>query len=309
VRFQIKPWLLFIFNFRGIMKKFVKSGILFALPVILFFILAEISLRHIPNQYSKNANYLDAHAKEVEILILGNSHSLYGLDPDVFSARAFNAAHVSQTLDLDYMILQKYSFQNLQTVIVPISYFSLFEKLEFTVEDWRLKNYAIYYNMDIPLPFKERFEIFSKSSLEKLKPNRSERPQINLDEDGKTAAKRHTIPKEMASKIFPEQQQNLERIAKFCQEKKCQVILATMPAWHAYRENMDTLQWQKTLETMQILENEFENLRYFNFLADSQFTANDFSDSDHLNSQGAKKISEILNFYIPNNTKCPYPPK
>jgi hypothetical protein len=282
------------------MEKFIKRLILFVLPIVLFMVFAEILFRHIPNQYSYNANYLEAHGNEIEILILGNSHSLFGIDADEFSRKAFNAAHVSQTLDLDYAILQKYSdkLSNLKTVIIPISYFSLFEKLlEFGVEKWRAKDYYIYYSLNVPVSFENRFEIFSKGNDQKLKDyilGEAYRPQADLYKSGKTAAKRHTIEKDTAQMIFPEMRSYMESVIKFCQKKNCQVILLTMPAWHTYRENMDAWQWQKTLETAQALEKQYENVRYFNFIFDSQFIANDFGDADHLNPQGARKISKIL---------------
>ena len=291
------------------MKKFIKSLILFFMPVMLFMLFAEILCRHIPNSYSYKANYLNTHGKEIETLILGNSHTFYGIEPDMFSSGAFNAAHVSQTFDLDYAILQKYSdkLSNLKTVIIPVSYFSLFEKLELDVEKWRLKDYFIYYDLNVPLSFIDRFEIFSKGNIENFKnrvlkntPGITESgrwicgQKADLQESGKIAAKRHTIERDTAQMMFPEMQGYLKDIMEFCQKKNYKVILLTMPAWHTYMENVDAWQWQKTLETVQALEKKYENAHYFNFMADSQFFADDFCDGDHLNSQGAEKISRML---------------
>ena len=52
--------------------------------------------------------------------------------------------------DKAYKILEKYQdrFKNLKTIIVDISYFSLYATLETGPEQWRAKNYNIYY--DIP---------------------------------------------------------------------------------------------------------------------------------------------------------------
>jgi len=296
------------------MEKFIKSLILFALPIVLFMIFAEILFRHIPNQYSYKANYLETHGKQVEILILGSSHSLYGIDPGEFSYKTFNAAHVSQSLDLDYAILQKYlnKLPNLKTVVIPVSYGSLFAKLDFGIEKWRVKDYSIYYGLNISVPFEKRFEIFSKGNIQKLKDhvlgktdlgitelglgtNLRKRTKENLQESGKTAANRHTKEKDTAQTMLPRMQSYLKSIIESCQKKNCHVILLTMPAWHTYRENMDAWQWGKTLETVQELEKHYPNIHYFNFIADSRFVANDFNDADHLNLHGTKKMSKILN--------------
>jgi len=304
------------------MIKFVRSLLLFVLPVVLFMFFAEILLRHIPNQYSYKAHYLEKYGNEIETLILGSSHSYYGIDPNEFSSKTFNAASTSQTLDLDYAILQKYSDRlvNLKTVIVLISYFSLFGKMEFGIENWRLKDYHIYYDLNVPIPFKDGFEILLKGSNKKIENYFfgendlgltelgqgtlfGKNPQNNLEESGKIAAKRHTAEKDTAQMLFPEMQRYLESIIEICQKKNCQIILITMPAWHSYIENMDIWQWQKTQETVLELEKRYRNVRYFNFMADTQFVASDFGDADHLNPQGAKKLSRILDTIINGQNK------
>jgi len=297
--------------------KFVKSSLLFVLPVILFMVFAEILFRHIPNQYSYKANYLEKHGNEIETLVLGSSHSYYGIDPNEFSSKAFNAAHGSQSLDLDHAILQKYSDRlvNLRTVIVSVDYWSLFGKMTFGIENWHLRDYSIYYGLNVSLPLKNSFEIMSKGNVGKLKNyffRKSDlgitelgqgtywgkHPQANLEESGRIAAKRHTIEKDTAQMLFHEMQGHLESIIEICQKKNCQVILVITPVMQSYIENMDAWQWQKTQETVLELEKRHQNVRYFNFMADTQFVASDFGDADHLNPQGAKKLSKILDTII-----------
>ena len=114
------------------MKKFLFHLSKIILPILFFFLVLEIAIRKIPNDYQLKKDYLDKNAAEINTLILGSSHTFYGLNPEYFSKKTFNAAYVSQSLDLDYEILKKYDskLKNLKTVIVPISYFSLFETLD-----------------------------------------------------------------------------------------------------------------------------------------------------------------------------------
>ena len=123
------------------MKKFLFHLSKIILPILFFFLVLEIAIRKIPNDYQLKKDYLDKNAAEINTLILGSSHTFYGLNPEYFSKKTFNAAYVSQSLDLDYEILKKYDskLKNLKTVIVPISYFSLFETLDTDVEKWRIK--------------------------------------------------------------------------------------------------------------------------------------------------------------------------
>jgi len=91
------------------MSKFIIRTLLFSLPVLALFIVMEILLRQIPNDYLLKKKYLDNHSKEIETLILGSSHSFYGINPLYFSNNTFNASHISQSLDYDFAILKKVS--------------------------------------------------------------------------------------------------------------------------------------------------------------------------------------------------------
>ena len=110
------------------MKKFISKTIFFLLPILVLAVIMEISLRAIPNDYKQKRDYMDSHSDEIEVLVLGSSHSLYGINPKYFSQKTYNMAYVSQSLDLDYKILEKYHnrFKNLKTIIVDISCFSLY---------------------------------------------------------------------------------------------------------------------------------------------------------------------------------------
>src|SRR5690606_26316264 len=153
------------------MKQFCIKIIIFLLPVMAIAVFMEISLRNIPNDYRYKREYLVLHSHQIETLILGSSHTFYGLNPDYFSSNTFNASHISQSIDLDYEILKKYqnSFQNLKTVILPISYFTFFENLSNTDEAWRIKNYTIYYRLNSPNSLTDYSEVLSNH------------PKINTD--------------------------------------------------------------------------------------------------------------------------------
>ena len=109
------------------MKKFLKQIGFLTLPLDVATFLLEVLIQNIPNDYSHKKGYLDKNAAQIETLILGSSHSFYGLDPTFFSSKTFNGSHISQSLKYDLEILKKYegNFKNLTAVVLPISYFSL----------------------------------------------------------------------------------------------------------------------------------------------------------------------------------------
>ena len=132
------------------MRKFLRIILIIFSLVILFLIGSEFLLRKIPNDYNYKANYLSKNGADIETLILGSSHTFYGLNPNYFSTKTFNAGHSSQSLDLDYLVFKKYykKMNNLKNVIIPISYFSY----PFTLNEGKsldkITNYNIYYNVN-----------------------------------------------------------------------------------------------------------------------------------------------------------------
>lgn len=61
------------------MRKFIIQCVCFLLPLLVVAGVAEMYMRHLPNSYQQKETWMQAHASEVEVLILGNSHGLFGL--------------------------------------------------------------------------------------------------------------------------------------------------------------------------------------------------------------------------------------
>ncbi|MCL1934384.1 MAG: DUF1574 family protein [Candidatus Azobacteroides sp.] len=305
------------------MKRFILKTCLLLLPIVVLAGSMEYLLRQIPNDYTYKKGYLDKHAEEIELLILGSSDAYYGINPVYFSQNTFNACHVSQTLDLDLKVFNKYQdrLNDLKFIIIPISYPTLWVKLESGVESWRIKNYALYYGIKTKSPednsellngklginierlykyyVKKKNDIFS-SELG-WGTNFSSGNAADLEKTGKATASYHTIKtiysKENA-KIFTENIEILNSFAELCNRKDVKLILITPPAYRSYRENLNAEQWNKTIETMDDFAAKHNNCYYINWLENPDFTAADFYDANHLNEIGAKKLSEKLACYI-----------
>lgn len=304
------------------MKKFIFKTIFILLPILLGAICMELLLRHLPNDYKYKRDYLNAHSNEINTLILGSSHSFFDLDPTYFSGNTFNAGEVSQSLNFDFEIFKKYQdkFKNLKTIVLPISYFSLFSKLEEGQESWRVKNYVIYYHFTSQ-SLTDFTEIFSNQFIVNLKrlasfyikgnsniicnklgwgtTYKSENAH-DLSETGKTAALRHSkvIKSEKCQLDFNDNLTILNTIAKWCQANNVKLILFTPPAFETYRENLNSEQLSITVKSANSIASKYNNCVYYNFLSDTAFVAKDFFDADHLSEIGAKKLSNIINAKI-----------
>lgn len=300
------------------MKLFLlKICFLFVVPILLALGASELLLRKIPNDYAYKNEWLKNNANSVNIFCLGSSHIFYGIAPEFFSNKAFNAAHVSQSLKYDNYIFNKFENQmdSLKCLIIGISYFTLISELENGDEDWRTKYYSIYYKSNFH-PFEPRynFELYnfnSKTWNRVIKSmlnienhitvdslgfgtqyNYSSRV-INIDSVGFCAAKRHTLT--ISTKLLNSNKESLYSIIDKCSRKKVKVLLLTTPTYQSYYERLNKKQLDITTKICGDLSNKYENVSYINLLRDKRFNKDDFYDADHLNNIGAKKLTIILN--------------
>ncbi|MHA7941668.1 hypothetical protein ACJOV8_001135 [Formosa sp. 3Alg 14/1] len=297
------------------MRTFLKLFLFFCLPVLVLGCAMEFALRQIPNAYQVKSDYLKAHHNSIKTLLLGSSHILYGVNPEFLTADALNYGHVSQTIDIDYAILRQHvnDLEALETVVLRLSYTTLFEQLKEGDERWRLKDYTLYTDVNLDSNLKDHFEILSvkfKYNLERLYAyyilnQTSEHVNArgwafkekdatieNIEDVSMRVAKKHTATSDA---LYSENYKILENIIKECNESGIKVVLVTMPAYKAYIQHLDPLQLEKTIMAGKLMDSKYKNCIYLNYLDDKRFETSDFLDADHLNSQGAKKFSKIIN--------------
>ena len=269
----------------------------------------EPLLRNIPNAYSYKNEYLNHNSKNITKLFLGSSHSYFGVNPVFITGKAFNAANVSQSIDLDYEIIKKYknNWNKLKYIIIPIDYFTLFSRLSDGGESWRIKNYNLYYDMHLSNKLCDNLEILSinpKSNLRRIISYYLHKSSVtcsrlgfgtnykkhnDLIGTGKKAALRHT------KKDLSELNDNikiLRKIITFANKNNIEVIFYTSPAYKSYVSNLNKKQLDLTITTITKIAKKNKNCYYFNLLEDTDFNSIDFYDADHLiNPNGVEKLS------------------
>ena len=296
------------------MRKFILHTLLFLLPVILLIGSAEVALRSIPNSYQQKYEWMSKHGSDLEVLILGNSHGLFGLRPDQFTQPTYNLCNVSQTFEYDDYLLSKFLPQcpHLHTVILVCDHSNLFDPPLEESEDYRCSYYRLY--MDYPkhpLLSSYEFEITHvKAAEEKLtqwiqgknescdslgflpKEALQHFPKDNTDW-GTAAARQHCSQDTLYAYANRE---TLYQIAEHLQQQGIRLILVQTPVTAAYSEAIQA-HWtwndaflRQTLTTCQ----ERYGAILADYATDSRFQVQDFSDADHLSSQGAKKLSELI---------------
>ena len=108
--------------------------------------------RYVPNPYRTKAERME-HGPMPRSIVLGNSHSYYGVRPDMLPAPAVSLANVSQPLAYDLELLRHYEalgrLDSLRFIVAQVSFTSLFDKdFEDTPEWYRCINYKLYMGLD-----------------------------------------------------------------------------------------------------------------------------------------------------------------
>lgn len=108
------------------MRLFLKKVLWFSVLVIGLLLIGELVVRSINTPYNYKTEWLRKNGEKVNTLVLGSSHTYYGIMPSVLGDSVFNIANISQTPEYDLAILKEFHplMPNLKRVIIPISYFT-----------------------------------------------------------------------------------------------------------------------------------------------------------------------------------------
>lgn len=303
------------------MKKLIQNLVFFLLPILLVLAVIECFYRVIPNNYTFKDVNLKKKYSETEVLILGNSHVFYGLNPSFFDKQTFNLSNISQTLYFDQLLFEKHinKLKKLKYVILNIEYTSLSQLKDTSEDSWRKFYYKSYMNLNVPIISKFDYSNYFLSSTRPFNKNIklmsnyfTEGTVIDCDTNGfginYTKEKRFLNIDKITPKVIKRHEDNLfdfseniyviQSIIDKCKEKDIEVILVTMPISKGYSLRVNKFKLNKIIKTAKLFESRNSNVRYLNLFNDSRFTNNDFYDPDHLHTEGAEKCSVIVNAFL-----------
>lgn len=301
------------------MKKFLLQTCAFALVVLMIIGTLEVCIERTPNPYRYKHEWMERHSKEVRTLILGSSHAYYGICPAEFGDDAFSLANTAQTLRYDLYLLSHYEMPNLRTVILPYSYFTLWEDCEAQGMDDCIIQYRRYMGCDIHSHL-EGYDLecfYLPSFREKAKGLFLPRKKFwdqqgwgleytidarNKDwDDGESRATGNTyIDSEEAWKLVKENAERLDSIANICKEHNAHLILVHTPVSGTFTAFTDSTQNAVNERVLRTFLSEHPDVKYIDADDHEVFNDDDFYDADHLNQDGARKLSK----YIIRHCKC-----
>jgi hypothetical protein len=298
------------------MKCFLKYSVILVTLLLITLIIGELLVESLPNPFKTKNEYMLSHASDVNMLILGSSHTYYGINPEYLDCKSFNLANPTQIYKYDYYLLAHYAekYKNLNTIIIPISYFSFFSTPHEKRDDYSnyLMNYHIYmdypcnnwapkYNIEAYYPtiFQGKIISFLQGKVRNCSDlgfgtdfalkNKVKNAEVN------TAISEVELHTRKDRQYLDYHLKYLIDIIQFCKKRSIKLVLITTPKSKFYYNLIDNTEQQK--ETYQIIEklkNKYK-LPYYNYLKDSRFVSDDFYDADHLSDVGAMKFTKILN--------------
>jgi hypothetical protein len=242
-------------------------------------------------------------------LILGSSHSFYGIDSKLLDENTFNFASISQSLMEDYTIL-KHCKNPIRRVIIPVSYFTNWHYLYKTPiggEKLRTIDYQTLYGIDYPSFLTAKDIVRFVSELAK---NLTKTEKEGFDDLGNVIGKCDSIENEIKDAMVAFDRHNLgknfnainpylDSINLYCALRKIDLGIITMPYSHEYREYTTRAGFDEYLKKL-IQKYTKQNCFVFDFrthfeLSDEKIM---FRDADHLSFCGRKAFTEFLNDQI-----------
>lgn len=313
---------------KEILTFIIKCVAIPAAAVLLLYLL-NIPYRKIDDDKYRdlwNLRMLGNQIEDVEIANVGSSHGAYDFTYDSLSEdgySCFNFGNVSQTYDYDLALLKEYGdyLEDGCVVFIPISYFSFNNE---TVNESEAQALSVkYYHCLSPKNIPDydlftdivtaRFPILSAGEdLLKLLP---EKLTVHAQEDEGEAQMDEAAVAEFANRaaarfdrhfnnkedyFLPEREAQLLKLITYCKEHEFTPVLITTPFSVYYTDPVPEDFLDRFHSTVNRIASD-TGVNYYDYSHDDRFSENLilFSDSDHLNAEGANYFMEILAEEVP----------
>ncbi len=289
------------------MKKFIIQFLFFLIPVFAYcvfsiFILTDmITIKNGPNTKQQiDASFNSALKRDYDLLILGNSRMYRGINPDIFSIKAFNFSHDNDSYNQLYYKLRflEAKKKRIQYLILGVDYF----QFSF-MSNTRNYVYADYLGLDYLKDFNDRvLWLKCKYYLDCAKPNRLLYLRSNnhvsfLKENGQYIrphkAKENDSIKRNVNRLAI-QVNYLKKILDVCRSENIKVFMVMLPV----RKNEMKGYTSEEIKEFDLFIHKYVdnwNTFYLNYGLDTTFKTEDYTDLTHLNEKGADRFSRILN--------------
>lgn len=304
------------------MKKMFIKGAIFL--ILLFIPLCYLNLRYKNTNYYLQLNGLGKFRNvpnEIEVLNLGNSHEQAGIIYDDTKFKGYNMALASQPFEYDYQVLDFYHehLANGAIVIIPISYFDWYYNYEeifmseisayneryYSILDkdhimnYKIQKDILYNRFPLLTAGKSMTYIFDDINWTNEAVNNNIVNNINETAEYKYKSWTEEV---MASKTAEKERvkskniRYLKKTINYCYKQGYKPVLVTLPMTNQLTKKFSQEFKNDYYACIEEVLAEYPQLRYFDYSTNQIFSGNlqFFSDSDHLNADGALAFSEMF---------------
>lgn len=288
------------------MRKFIYSISIISISFILIVGCLEILFKNTPNYIENMFEKLESN-DSAQVLLLGNSHIQALGEPVINGAESFNFGVGGQDIYHMHMILEhvlvKMNKKHLKQVIIGLDYDLLGYSYKSANTMWLDR---LYYPITGKLSDNSfGAVIMAKSNFFRANRDFSKLTFLNSNLNSKNKflnyldyspcdkrAKEHSETK-FDKSLLSDNIKWLESIYSLCEEHNIRLTLINLPKGNCYYKFYN----KHVVSTAQTELKEFtknKDLIYHDFWKSDEFNDEMFSDNDHLNKEGTKKVIEIL---------------
>jgi hypothetical protein len=293
------------------MKRFFIKILIFTLLSLIIAIMIESVVRGAPNPYKDKISLIEKHKKDVQLLVLGSSTTLNGINPSVFDKKTLNMALGGQGITIDAFLVNRYLKQmpNLEAIILPVDYSTLFKPAVSGFPDG-LMSYHIYYGFEPDcFSIDNCFEFFHRKSVRiKLEKRlRGNTPKLSNSLgfagsawvgplEAEVYIKGMTIEDHTDNQIdktIKKDIKALHQIAELSDKANVKLVIVSMPFHKSFRNLASSRQWSFTHSVIDSVINQYNNCQYFDYYS-TDFPDTCYLNSTHLNIYGAELFTTML---------------
>ena len=299
-------------------RKFILSGVIFILPVLIIMILAEYLLTQLDFAEKIKNQYIEDNSSGIEILFLGSSQVERAINPEYIVKPSINLANSSQRLYEDFELLKRFvkELPNLKVVVIEITFDKLERDHSETASVVHHKNFK-FYNVNTfgrNLKIQDNFLFHSDPSYfsNQIESYFTGKQEIVYNKYGFDINKFHgsypqakfndslikddsiyiqNIENEIA---FLENRKILENLIQFCASKNLKILVYSPPEHIRFRKLRKPHLVQKYENFIKKLKILHPKIEFYSDTYNTQFLIEDFYNANHLNPDGAKKASLLL---------------
>lgn len=263
----------------------------------------------------------------IQLSNVGSSHGAYDFVYDSLKERGitcFNFGHTSQTYEYDLALLTEYGscLDDGCVMFIPVSYFSfnnetaneteaqaLSVKYYHYLSPQNMPNYDLFTDivtnrLPILSAGEDLLKLLPKTGLTAFAAEAPDLPAMDeaaVAEFANRAAQRfdrHFNNKE--EYFLPEREEQLYAVINYCKEHRLTPVLITTPFSSYYNNLVPEDFLNRFYGTVNRIASD-TSVNYYDYSHDERFSENLtlFSDSDHLNSEGAAYFMEVLQEEVP----------